>query len=276
MTFQDGIAFLDFAFRVLSGMRLFLRELGFRFRKISFYIDDYKKTVTVFKNGNGIITNTFRIKVLDWQKFTEQGLERFFDIRESSKKSTKMPPLLKMIASEKSGRFSTYGFWYKSTADIFRLYRILDDDVDYKRWKFKIDPTKIEIIKKNIVYLSYAVSIPGLFPVKDGWLDTDESRCECPFVSALSVKNQINRITYSVSFEKDVRINNNIVEASVFIPLLNEQKEVRKQTLVCREDLFYYRFFFTKRFPKYQSEFELKWNVLKAGDTMKDADKCLL
>lgn len=271
-TIQDSVAILELIYKIFCRFYLLFRDLHYRARGISFYIDDYNKTVTVYKDGHGIITNSLKIKVLDWQKFNQQGMERYFDISESSKKSTKLPALQDMIAAERCSRFTGFGFWYQSTADIIQLDKILSDGDYYKRWTFKVDPTRIELIKNNTIELSYAISVPGLFPVKDGYYDQGEAQCEDPFKSELCIKNQINRITYVISFDKEVNIKNHIVDATIVIPKVNDENTVQLQSLQCKDDLFYYRFFFTKRFPKFQSDFSMKWDVAKKEEKLCSAN----
>ena len=140
-TIQDSIAVLELFYRLLCRFYRMFRDLHYRAKRISFYVDDYNKTVTIYKDGHGIITNAFRIKVLDWQKFNMQGLERYFDINETSKKSTLFPDFRDMMSIKKSKRFSEYGFWYQSTADIIQFDRIIQDEKRYKKWAFKIART---------------------------------------------------------------------------------------------------------------------------------------
>jgi len=260
-TVQDSIAIIELIYRIFSRFYRLFRDIYYRLNRISFYINDYTKTVTIYKDGHGIITNAFKIKVLNWQRLNIQGLERYFDINNSSKKSTRLPSLQNMLSINKCKRFTDFGFWYQSTANIIQFDKIIEDNAFFKSWTFKVDPTKIELIKNNTIDLSYAISVPGLFPIEDGHFDLEEAQCKAPFKSELSIKNQINRITYVISFDKEVNIKNHIVDATIIIPKVNNENITQMQRLKCEDDLFYYRFFFTKRFPKFQSDFKMEWEV---------------
>jgi hypothetical protein len=271
-TIQDGVAIIELLRGLYGGVHGAARSIRYRAGRLPYYIADYNRTVTVYKDGHGVITNALKIKVLDWQKF--KSLERYCDIGESCRRDVKFPPFEDMLARSKSARFDDFGFWYQSTADIIRLDDAANSG-DYKiGWTFRVDPTKISLIKKDTIYLTYAISVPGLFPVRDGYFDVELARTAKPFSSELCVENPINRLTYLISFDKEVHVHNHVVDATVAVPpFMTDNPD--STPLECEDDLFYYRYFFKMQYPKLNAAFKMTWQVEslklnnshKAGET---------
>jgi len=189
------------------------------------------------------------------------GLIRIIDFCNTTKKDINLPIFEDMINQDKINRFTDYGFWYQSTSNVLRHHVIIDEG-NIKQLSFKLD-LSVDIDKKEFIEFTYSLSIPGLFPISDGYFDVENALSKTPFETTLNIENQINKFTYIVSFEKGVKIQSEEIKGIIEIPNSNDSFIPENQNVKHIHDIFYNKFYFTKRFPTFRSKFKFTWMIDK-------------
>lgn len=258
---KSVITLLELISRLIIPIREFLRDIRFRRKKICYYIDDSTKSVTIYKNGHGIIINTLRLKILDKLAFNKDGLIRTIDFCNTTKKNVRLPPFEDMINADKINRFADYGFWYQSTSNVMK-HHVLIDEGTKKQLSFKLD-LSVDIDKYEFIEFTYSFSIPGLFPISYGYFDIENALIDTPFETSLNIENQINKFTYILSFEKGIKIQSEEIKGIIEVPKVNNGFVKEDQSIKHINDIFYNKFFFIKRFPAFQSMFKFIWMIDK-------------
>jgi hypothetical protein len=258
---KSVIALLELLSKLIVPIREAVRDIKFRKNKLCYYIDDSTKSVTIYKNGHGIIINTLRLKILDKLAFNKDGLIRTIDFCNTTKKDVKLPSFEDMINQDKINRFTDYGFWYQSTSNVMRHHVVIDED-NRKQLSFKLD-LGVDIDNEDFIEFTYSLSIPGLFPISDGYFDVENALSDAPFETSLNIENQINKFTYIVSFEKGVKIQSEEIKGIIELEKVNNDLVKEDQTVKHIHDIFYNKFLFTKRFPAFQSIFKFTWMIEK-------------
>lgn len=233
---------------------------------VDYYFEEYTKHVTVYKNGNGIIMNTFTVTVNNPDNFKE--FKRKLNI-EDGKKDTSFPSLSTMKKLNKDKRFKEFGFWtYKSANSIVEstIEKYWSDsdpeEIDHRaqqnpqelRWVFEINNKKI---KKNTLHkIAYAISIPCLYPIENGIFVDDianEPNTEGKSSTSIHVEHYIKKITYIISFEDGIKLESEpecITVNGRRIPIYDFNLE---------EGIFYNKYAFTINNPSYGTNISIKW-----------------
>ena len=239
-----------------------------------FYFENYTKHVTVYQNGNGIIMNTFDICVYRIENFKE--FKRKINV-EDGKRDIVFPSLSKMKTTSKEKRFDEFGFWvYKSKDSI--INRTVEkywldrdpDEIDHSaehnpkelRWVFAINGSKVKNQKTHKI--SYAISVPGLYPIEKGKFNRDianEPESEGKALSSIHVEHYAKKITYIVSFENSINLKS---EPECFISI-NGKKEPINDWIV-EADVFYNKHIFTINRPPYGADVVVKWTFYGGND----------
>lgn len=239
-----------------------------------YYFEDYTKHVTVYKNGNGIILQTFDIVVNNPENFKE--FKRKINV-EDGKKDLIFPSLSKMKATPKEKRFETFGFWvYKPSNSIINRttekYWADNDpeEIDHAaqrnnkelRWVFEIKRNKV---KNNQPHkMGYAISIPGFYPIEKGRFVKEvanEPDMNGRASTSIHVEHYIKKITYIVSFEEGIKFNK---EPECFL-INGERNPIH--IFEYEEGIFYNKYIFTIDKPSYGTNIIIKWEF-KGGNDM--------
>lgn len=239
-----------------------------------YYFEDYTKHVTIYKNGNGIIMNTFNIVINNTDNFKE--FKRKINV-EDGKKDIVFPSLSKMKAAAKDNRFSDFGFWiYKPKnsiiASVIEKYWA-DNDPDEEDHISKENPKELRwvfTVNKSIVRnkkdhkISYAISVPGLYPLEKGEFNADianEPQSSGKASSSIHVEHYIKKITYIVSFENGVKLE---TEPECYT---YDGKKHPVCDFELEEGVFYNKYIFRIEKPSYGTNVVIKWKF-KGGDAM--------
>ena len=193
-----------------------------QYKDQDYYFEEYHKHLTVYRNGNGIIINSFILVVNDINAISK--FKRELSIHDS-KNITEFPKLKDMKRTKLSNRFSSFGFWCKCInnknliSSVEERYWTDDDDdsdnttrLDKKalKWILKMNPSSIEIGKHyKIVYI---FSIPGMFPINNGKFSEEEASIKGTngkYQSRFTVKHKIKKFIYTVSFENGLDLYKN-------------------------------------------------------------------
>lgn len=242
--------------------------------ELPYYFTEYKKHVTVYKNGNGIIIHSAKLVVTDKNKL--DYIYRKINIRDGKKDSV-FPKLEEMLSVEKIGRFDNYGFWWYSDDEIIKsideFYWSDEDptkeDADLKenekelRWRFRINKSKIEENKEyNIIY---AISVCGLYPIVDGYLEeslVNQNSSKEQNASTVCVAQDIEKFTFVVSFEEGIELKD--------VPECELRKHIQtadgnEVMELCRDqyNIFYNEYVFNIDKPMLESIVRVHWKFKK-------------
>lgn len=191
-----------------------------KYEKLDYYFEKYHKHLTVYKNGNGIMINSFTLIINDINSIIP--FKRELNI-EDAKKEVVFPSLKEMKQTDLKYRFDRFCFRCKciNNKDLIQSVeeKYWTDDSDNDdliardnpkdlKWILRMNPSCVEIGKPyNIVYV---ISIPGMFPIKDGYFDEDianKSGTHGSFNSRFTAKHQIKEFIYTVSFENQLTLH---------------------------------------------------------------------
>lgn len=187
--------------------------------KLDYYFEEYQKNLTVYKNGNGIITNSFVIVINDLNSVLR--FKRQLIIKDA-KVSTTFPPLREMKKTNLTHRFENFCFRCKCinnndlilsveerywTEDSDNDDRISKEDPKILKWILRMNPSAIKLgVPYKIVYV---ISIPGMFPIENGYFKeniANQKGTHGDFNSKLVVNHKIKKFTFTLSFENGFKL----------------------------------------------------------------------
>jgi hypothetical protein len=248
----NALKFFKEGYKLLSELKS-----KFQSEKADFVYQKFLKKLAIYENGHGIVINSIEIKVLEKLK----ELYRFFDATSGNGcKDVSLPSLEKMLKLNHTERFTKAGFWFESD---FKCEVRVEEDLPHKK-KF-IFEWNSQIAKGTIVHLSYAFSIPCLYPLTSGRFDPRKA-AEPNNLNALvgfSVNTPIKHFEYEIAFLKSINKEEPYLE--VFkgdAPYRKRSKEPEKIL-----DPFYerYRFTLSNLQPGYQINIIWKWRQNKCN-----------
>lgn len=232
----------------------------------SFYFKSYCKHLTLYKNGHGILIESCYIRVLDDENFT--NFYRELDISDGKKYVCFNKSLHELKNVSHTKRFTEMGFWCDADGDksnnlIRRITQVESNNNKVLKWDFEIDKRVLKSKKKKIFYLTYALSIPGMFPVQDGYLDTENLPEEdYSFCSSLQVKTRIRELKYIFSLEKGIElITPPIFNETCCKKKFNDRDRNKTLRLEYKNEIFYDKYSVTVMNPKYQNSISVLWGI---------------
>jgi hypothetical protein len=232
-----------------------------------FYIEDFEKHVTVYKNGHGIFREALRLKALNYEGC--DYLIRRLNIEDAAK-DTVFLSLEEMKETDMRDRFTKQGFWYESQGGLVgEPVEFYWSDDDYKkednrlrdnpkefRFRFSLNRAK----RSEFHNIDYAISIPGMFPITDGCFDaekTDDKNYR--FGSSIRVNHtHVKKLKYILSFEKGMQ---NIEEPSFTLTekFANGQSREKNIKTEYVSSVFYDRYIAEIEAPSFNNRIECKW-----------------
>lgn len=249
-----------------------------------YYFEEYKKQITLYKNGHGILSTTFKIKVINPEKFT--SIRRKLNIADG-KKNAHFKSLDEMLKTDKEKRFTDFGFWFCSDSNVITgVKEFYFSDNDYSkedkaiknnpkelRWIFKLNNSKI---KKNHTYtMGYAISVPGMFPISNGVFDEENNPFDDgydDFSSELKVVHAIKKVIYTVAIEKGIQI-----EDDLKCVLIDHKKDGSEKTIpldgIMRDSVFYDKYTYIIDNPHINSTIKINWNIVHNEKNKADFEK---
>lgn len=246
---------------------------SFRNKKTTHYFENYYKHVTVYGDGTGVIINEFDMV---FNKKEKTFLKRGLDISDG-KKDAAFPLLKEMKKTKIYDRFQKYGFWYYSDDNIIssvkeKYWTDEDDDNDVEnislknndkvfRWEFKFNYSRIYPNKKYKII--YVMSIPGMYPIKDGKLDiksiNDEqllNNLESGNSTSIKIKNPIRNFYYTISFESDILLER---EPKCLLKNIEQDSEILHPKLKHEYNTIYNKYTCNIIKPKIGSIIKINW-----------------
>lgn len=234
--------------------------------KLDYYFESYHKHLTVYKNGNGIIINSFTVIVNDINSIQE--FKRELNISDA-KNTTTFPKLNRMKNEKLNNRFNNFGFWCKclNNKDLIKSIRefywsnkpqeidtISQSNPKIMKWIMEMNPSSIEVGKPyNIVYV---MSIPGMFPIQNGLFEESIANIkgtQGKFKSSFGFKHEIKNFTYTISFENGLCLKNR--------PSGSITSGTEKNNLHYTNDnnIIYDKYIFNTKTPKVGSVINIEW-----------------
>ena len=233
-----------------------------KFNKAPFYFKTFHKHVTVYENGNGILINSFDIVFND---ISTKKLVRGINI-EDGKKNAKFESLENMMKIDISDRFDKCGFWVYSDNDIVEnVIESYWEDEDYEqednnkelKWRFKFNKSKIEFHKPyRIVYI---ISIPGMFPIKNGKLDFSEiveEKFDGYSHSSIATRTPTERLTYTMSFYNSILLKS---EPEAIVKPIESTKRNVYVPIRKEYNIIYNKYICYIKSPQLGSKLRIKW-----------------
>ena len=188
--------------------------------KLDYYFEEYHKHLTVYKNGNGIIINSFIIVVNDLNSVLR--FKRQLTI-EDAKESTVFPPLREMKKTNLKYRFEKFCFRCKCINNNGLIHSVEekywtndsdnDDNISKQnpkvlKWILRMNPSSI---KKGKPYkIVYVISIPGMFPIENGIFKeniANKKGTHGGFSSNFKVNHKVKKFIFTLSFENELKLH---------------------------------------------------------------------
>lgn len=187
------------------GKKISKREL----KKKDYYVTKQYKKVVIYRDGFGIVEDSFDFRINNPSKFTH--FRRMINIEDGALNNC-FPPLADMLIVPVEERRTQQGFWY-NTSDAFLsspVERYWHDTrpndtaaVDYAaesnpriiKFEFPVAMGVNTDIEHN---LTYSLSIPGMYPISN-FKACDKN--SSPRSTSISVEYDIAFIKYVVGFE---------------------------------------------------------------------------
>lgn len=174
-----------------------------------FILNSVSKSVTIYKNGHGIMINDNDIHVRDSAQFKQ--FKRKIDVSDG-KNTVKFPKLSTILNTKKQDRFSEYGLWGYSKDNIIQeiVEKNWDDNKTTKKqlkWIFNIDQSKIEDNKSY--NLGYVLSIPGMFKIDNGYAEKPKNRKKNKsqeMSSTITVGHKAKIVNFEIAFEDGIAL----------------------------------------------------------------------
>lgn len=235
--------------------------------EVPYFFKDYKKHVTIYPNGNGIIINQATMVVKDKKKL--KYVYRRLNI-EDGKKDSVFPSLKVMSNTMKTDRFDKFGFWYYSQDNIFTdaeewYWSDTDpNEEDQKikenrkeiRWRFSIDKGKV--VENKEYHIEYAICVEGMCPIENGMFspsvanDPNSSRRSS---SSISILQEMMHFTYEVSFDDSIQLQG---EPTCAVCRLSKQENIPVEG-DRKDNIFYKKYIFNVESPVLESIVRVSW-----------------
>lgn len=228
-----------------------------------YYFEEHNKKVFVRSNGDGVIVCFLAVHINDP---TKVSLIRTVDISDA-KKGCVFPDFDIMLHNGATNPFNEFGLWYTSDSDIITSVEKFYDSRDTGRKNdrrfisFKLNLNESNLEKGKTYGITYALSIPGLYPINNGRFDgtVGEHKNYGNFETSIySYNNLYKHLTYSVYAECDIVFQTKPIAAYIG-PSTNG--EAQKQPCTYRNNMFYEKFSFTLDNPQKYDRIYMQWDL---------------
>lgn len=228
------------------------------------------KETTVYHNGHGVLTYTYTFYVINPEKF------EYFDGKsniEDACESSIFPSLEQMINCDMDKRFEKFGFWYSCSENIVNRvseYYWSDnnhENIDYVsqknprelRWRFHMNTFALK--HKGVYTLTYAISIPGMFPITNFKYDSSIAGLQTEKMSSsINVEHYMRSLTYIVSFEKGIDFKD-VPTGELYITLKNNKSKGDKLISNLIPNVFYTKYKFSTNVHKQFGNVTISWTI---------------
>lgn len=243
--------------------------------ELPYYFKNYKKHLTIYPNGNGIIINSATMVVKDKSKL--DYIYRKLNI-EDGKNNSEFPSIETMCITDKTKRFDNYGFWYYSKDNIItnaeEFYwsdtdpeeedqRIKDNNKEI-RWRFFLNTSKIE--NDGEYDIKYAVSVKGLFPIEDGKFNpslANDPNSKRNSSSTFFVIQEIKNFVFEIAFDDSIKLQEEPMGEVVSNNLHKKSLDISEEKSY---NFFYKKYIFNVENPGLGNRIKVKWKFQEMED----------
>lgn len=228
-----------------------------------YYFEEYNKKVFVKSDGNGVIVGSLKLYVNDPANLDK--IVRTFDISDS-KETTEFPCFNSLIETGEADPFNEFGLWYHSEGDIVtdieEYYDEEDrDKVDDKKFlSFKLILNKAGLEKDKTYRITYALSIPGMYPINMGRFEgTDiEHKKYGTFKTSVSTYQTHEKLTYSVYTDNAMVFTQ---KPHAYCKGNSTKGKAKPNACQYRNNMFYEKFNFTLENPQEYDIIYMEWDL---------------
>lgn len=239
-----------------------------------YIFDEYKKHVTIYKNGNAIIINTFNLKVYNPEKTNE--ILRKLNIQDG-KIDAEFPKLTKMQSTNIDDRFHSFGMWIYSDNNVVSKAKEFywnDDNPQTVDQLSKSNPQELKFkllldeskLKRNKIYkITYVISVPGMYPIENGLYNSSlhsPKFQDYRFSSSIKVSHAIKKLVYIVSFENGIVIDE-LPTCNVYRTGKNSSTKDKSIHGAMENNCIYKKYTYQIKRPKFRSLVEIDWKIKK-------------
>lgn len=269
MSVSSNIASLNNLFSIFEKIKNNLEWIfknKSKFKKSSYYFKNYHKHVTIYDNGSGIIINSFDIIFNNGES---KKIHRGINISDG-KNRAEFPPLETMQNTKLEDRFDNYGFWVYSDDNIIEEVKEeywLDDDKEQEdilakndkkelRWIFKLNASKIKLHKPY--HVIYVMSIPDMYPIKNGNIDfseIDKASFNEYSNSGVEIEAPIERLQYTVSFYNSIKLQ---TDPEALFSTMGSGKN-SNPSITKEYNIIYNKYISYIRSPQLGSKLRIRW-----------------
>lgn len=239
---------------------LFTKVSDWKYRNDAFYMDNCKKHTTIYKDGHGISTYEFDLRVLKPEQCTEINVRiNCMD----GKRSLDIPAVNDMLNKPFSIRFTDFGLWYSADNDI--IQNITDETTSKKMYNkclnCRLDINESRLQKYKTYHCVYAVSIPDMFPIENGNFDKEllykryRKDNDYMMCSSKIFVTPTKKFEFILSFENSV-----VFDKSPVCKWEDQNGTVKKKIHGTNvKDIFYTRFHYKIKNPEKGDKVSVKW-----------------
>lgn len=229
----------------------------------SYYYEETHKNVYIKSNGNGVIVCSVKLHV---SKIDDSfKLTRTFDISDA-KASTVFPHFESMLQNGNSNPFNEFGLWYCSDSNIVTNLEEYYNDEDKKTknklenkfLSFNIILNQSALEKDKDYNIMFALSIPGMYPIKNGRFDgtIQEKKNYGNFESSLHIYNT-RKLIFNIYMEQNMVFNTKPV------PYVKNKTTGKYENYPCKyeNNMIYEKISCTLDDPKEYDKICMNWDL---------------
>ncbi len=228
-----------------------------------YFFDEYNKKVFVKNNGDGVIVASLILHVNDPEKTTH--LIRTIDFSDA-KKGVVLPQFEELLQTEGKEFFKDFGLWCEAdnriVTDIVEEYDPIDakHKNDNRFLSFKIQLNDAALEKGKSYRITYAISIPGMYPIENGRFSgtVKEHEDYGKFRTSVSTYQTFTILTYSVYMEKGIVFS---CKPKAFYRGKATKGEPYPNNCEYRNNMFYEKFNFTLENPQEYDIIYMEWDL---------------
>lgn len=231
------------------------------FKKEAFEVLGLRKHLTICANGHLIILHDFKLKIN--KKNSTEKFTRMFDVSDGADKC-KLPNLKTMLDADKKDRFRTYGFWYRSNPEnIFEEAKEIDpskNNYKHRHFYFRFNKNVLLNLKSNVIKLMYGYSVRYGQPLTNGYFDyslIENKNREPSIISQFKVQYKMDSLEYIFSYIDNVQIDKDRIKVFYYPDGIDNAHTKEEYKLEQKDDLYYNKFVFGMKKPKFNSMIQI-------------------
>lgn len=212
--------------------------------KLNYRIIGFRKHVTAYKNGHGIILQDIELRLYK----PEHPFRREISVSEVPE-GFKFENFKILKKRSVENRFTEQGFWYESNPKgiVEDVRWIKAESTDTKMvFDFIFDQSIASDYINKPIKIMYGYSIPKIYPIENGFYD-DSYDARNPFFTGFVVNYKMNYYKSVIGFEKGIKFANKI--CADYYENGRDNSYITKE-LKKKDDIFYNKYEIEIKKPK--------------------------